>query len=70
MSKRRDRDHSEKSAYLGSLAGCSLIYLPAALSKFMNHVRIFHNTAINYIPMVYERFYQNFYDNRQRITPM
>ncbi|XP_037717937.1 leucine-rich repeat-containing protein 18 isoform X3 [Drosophila subpulchrella] len=57
---------------LQSLAAdrCALIYLPAALSKFMNHVRIFHNTAINYIPMVYERFYQNFYDNRQRITPI
>ncbi|XP_002063867.3 leucine-rich repeat and death domain-containing protein 1 [Drosophila willistoni] len=49
---------------------CSLIYLPAALSKFMNHVRIFHNTAVNYIPMVYEKFYQNFYDNRQRVTPI
>ncbi|EDW10457.1 leucine-rich repeat and death domain-containing protein 1 [Drosophila mojavensis] len=49
---------------------CALIYLPAALSKFMNHVRIFHNTSVNYIPMIYERFYQNFYDNRQKVTPI
>ncbi|KAH8389349.1 hypothetical protein KR215_005612 [Drosophila sulfurigaster] len=57
---------------LQSLAAdrCALIYLPAALSKFMNHVRIFHNTSVNYIPMIYERFYQNFYDNRQKLTPL
>lgn len=36
----------------------------------MNHVRIFHNTCVNYIPMIYERFYQNFYDNRQKVTSM
>lgn len=51
-------------------AGCALIYLPAALSKFVNHVRIFHNTSVNYIPLIYERFYQNFYDNRQKVTSM
>ncbi|XP_002025875.2 leucine-rich repeat and death domain-containing protein 1 [Drosophila persimilis] len=57
---------------LQSLAAdrCALIYLPAALSKFMNHVRIFHNTSINYLPMIYEKFYQNFYDNRQKFTPI
>ncbi|ALC41368.1 CG11099 [Drosophila busckii] len=49
---------------------CNLMYLPAALSKFMNHVRIFHNTSVNYIPMIYERFYQNFHDNRRQFTPI
>ncbi|XP_030566451.1 leucine-rich repeat protein soc-2 homolog isoform X1 [Drosophila novamexicana] len=57
---------------LQSLAAdrCALVYLPAALSKFMNQVRIFHNTCVNYIPMIYERFYQNFFDNRQKVTPI
>ncbi|XP_037952569.1 leucine-rich repeat protein soc-2 homolog [Teleopsis dalmanni] len=49
---------------------CSLIYLPVALSKFVSFVRIFHNTPITHIPICYERFYQNFFDNRQKPTPM
>ncbi|XP_075169802.1 uncharacterized protein LOC142241861 [Haematobia irritans] len=41
---------------------CSLIYLPVALAKFLDYLRIFNNAAINHIPMIYEKFYQNYYE--------
>ncbi|XP_039957845.1 leucine-rich repeat protein SHOC-2 [Bactrocera tryoni] len=48
---------------------CALFYLPVALSKFVNHVRIFHNTSITHVPMIYEKPFQTFYDNRAKVTP-
>ncbi|XP_061390954.1 protein lap1-like [Musca vetustissima] len=41
---------------------CSLIYLPVALAKFLDYLRIFNNSAITHIPIIYEKFYQNYFE--------
>lgn len=52
------------------LAGCSLVYLPVALAKFVDCIRIFNNSAIKHIPMIYEKFYQTYYESPNKVTAM
>ncbi|XP_055858844.1 leucine-rich repeat-containing protein 28 [Episyrphus balteatus] len=48
---------------------CGLLYLPAALAKFVNRVNIFQNPSITHIPMIYETFFASFYDAIQTGMP-
>ncbi|KAI8122585.1 hypothetical protein FF38_03273 [Lucilia cuprina] len=57
----------ERISYMQSLQmlsadRCSLLYLPVALAKFIDYLRIFNNSAITHIPIIYEKFYQNYYE--------
>uniref|UniRef100_A0A1A9ZYI3 Leucine-rich repeat-containing protein 28 n=1 Tax=Glossina pallidipes TaxID=7398 RepID=A0A1A9ZYI3_GLOPL len=63
----------ERIAYMPSLQmfsaeRCSLIYLPVALAKFIGYLRIFNNGAVTHIPVIYEKFYQSFYERIAKVT--
>lgn len=42
--------------------GCGLLYLPAILSKFLSHVRVFNNQFLTHIPISYEKHISRYYD--------
>ncbi|XP_055383840.1 leucine-rich repeat protein soc-2 homolog isoform X2 [Condylostylus longicornis] len=46
---------------------CGLLYLPASISKFIAHVRMFNNLQITHIPIAYEKHFTSFYQQVQNV---